>query len=197
MTYWISAVKFFGKQLNAGPVMVANVRFWSFNPSGRSLNQFVANTASSRMLRWHIAETEALELESPLLSIYSLRGLYGLAIPWEPLAHTRLVLTPLDAADGRSCEKFHLGYLPCRSVHWQWYFFWRYCTFFQPPNLSSLWSKKKKVFSAKDLMLSHGEALMVLLPCHFFLLGVFGRNPQGHYNNLEILFLDCKPNAMQ
>ena len=46
-------------------------------------------------------------------------------------------------------------------------------------------------------MLSHDQALMVLLRYHFFLLGVFGRNRQGHYNNFGILFLDFRPNAMQ
>ena len=71
----------------------------------------------------HVADTEALELESPLLSICSLQGLYGLAIPWEPLAHARLVLSPVDATDCRSYEEFHLGYLPRRKVHWQRYFF--------------------------------------------------------------------------
>ena len=48
-----------------------------------------------------MADTEALELESPLLSICSLQGLCGLAIPWEPLARARLALTPVDAKDCR------------------------------------------------------------------------------------------------
>ena len=46
----------------------------------------------------------ALELESLLLSICSLQGLCGLAIPWNHLL-TRLVLTPVDAKDCRDCER--------------------------------------------------------------------------------------------
>ena len=41
----------FGKLRTAGRVIVANARFWSFFPSGRSLIQFVANNPSSRMLK--------------------------------------------------------------------------------------------------------------------------------------------------
>ena len=43
---WASAVRFSGKLPVDRPVSVANVRFCSFNPSGRSLIQFVANAAS-------------------------------------------------------------------------------------------------------------------------------------------------------
>ena len=51
IAYWTSAVRFFGKLLVDRPVLVANVRFCSFNNSGRSLIQFVANAASSCILR--------------------------------------------------------------------------------------------------------------------------------------------------
>ena len=44
---WTSAVRSFGKLLIFGPVMVANARFWSFNPSSRSSMQFVSNANSS------------------------------------------------------------------------------------------------------------------------------------------------------
>ena len=78
-----------------------------------------------------------------MLSICSLQGLCGIATPWEPLAHARLVLTPVDAKDCRYSEKNNLGFLPLRRVHWQWYFFCWYCTFFNHqlfpdcPNIST------------------------------------------------------------
>ena len=49
--YWTSEVIRFGNLRTARPVIVANARFWSSNPSGRSLIQFVANAAPSRVLK--------------------------------------------------------------------------------------------------------------------------------------------------
>ena len=42
--------------------------------------------------------------------------------------------------------KIHLGCLPCRRVHWQWYFFWRYCTFFKHQIFRDSGPEKRKCF---------------------------------------------------
>ena len=80
--YWTSAVMFCRWLREAGPAIVASARFWSFNHSGRSLIQFVANVASSRMLNFarsrkllirvlgryggaRIETTSAFEIQSP------------------------------------------------------------------------------------------------------------------------------------
>ena len=69
-------------------------------------------------------------MESLLLLRCNLQELCVLAILKAPLAHARLVLTPVDAKDCRDCEKIDLGFAPLRRVHWQWNFFLICCTFF-------------------------------------------------------------------
>ena len=99
------------------------------NHSDRSLIHFVANAASSRMLRWHTADTEALELESHLLSICSLQGLHGLG---HSVGTTRsrgwyqLQWTPQIAEGMKNPLKF-LASQECPSAV---ALFWRWCTFF-------------------------------------------------------------------
>ena len=61
----------------------------------------------------HVADTEVVELESLLLLICNFQELCVLAILQEPLAHARLVLTPVDANDCRD-SKIHLGFSPRR-----------------------------------------------------------------------------------
>ena len=82
--------KIFCKLLNLGPVMVVNALFRRFNPSSRSLKQFVANAASSRMLKlarsWKSLISACCRccgarVEPLLPYIYSVQGLFGLAIP--------------------------------------------------------------------------------------------------------------------
>ena len=131
-------------------------------------------------------------MESLLLLIFSLQGLCGSAMPWEPLAHARLALTPVDATDCRDCEKStwvscHAG----KSIGSG--------TFSEGivPFSTRLWSENKEVFSAKDLMLCHRQTQMVLLPYHFFLLRVFRRNSRWHHNDLGILFLEFDPETLQ
>ena len=51
----------------------------------------------------HIAEAVALELKSLLPWIYCPQELFGLAIPLEPRAHARLVLTQVDVRD---CQNY-------------------------------------------------------------------------------------------
>ena len=59
----------------------------------------------------------------------------------------------------------------------------------QPLNVSDSGTNKRKI-TAKDLILCHRQALTVLLPYDFFLLGVFDSNNRGHHKNLGILFLE-------
>ena len=115
----------------------------------------------------------------------SLRALFELATPWEPLAHARVVLTPVDAKeDCRDCEKSTWVFMSRKRVLWQWYFFLVVLYLFQPPKISWLWSQKKEVFSVKDLMRCHGQTRMVLLSHHLFLLEALCGNSRRHHNDL-------------
>ena len=99
-------------------------------------------------------------------------------------------MSPVDATECGDCEKsLDLGVLPGRKVLWQWYFFWRYCTFFNHQIFPDSGPKIRKCFP-KDLMLWHGQAQTVLLPYDFCLLRVFGSNSRRHHNNLGTLFLE-------
>ena len=66
-------------------------------------------------------------------------------------------------------KKNHLGFSQRRRVHWQWYCFWRYCTFVNHQIFPGFWSQNKGVSSAKNLMFCHVHAQMVLSRYHFFL----------------------------
>ena len=67
----------------------------------------------------------------------------------------------------------------------------------QPPNFSSFWSRNKEVFSAKDLVLCHGQAQMAVLSNNFLLLVALRCNSRGHHSDLGILFLELVPKALQ
>ena len=75
-------------------------------------------------------------MESLLLSMCDLQGLCGFAIPWEPVPHARLVLTPMDAKDCRDFENA-LGFLATQEgPKAMELFFLEILYQFQPPNLS-------------------------------------------------------------
>ena len=179
MAYWTSAFICLGKLLIAGPVIVANARFWSFFPSGRSLIQFRANAASSRML-------ELARSRKSLISAYCrycgawIEITFALDIQSPRTVRTcHSVGTTCLRESGTNtsgCKrlpklwKINLGFFPRRRIHWQWYFFWRYCTFFQTPNLSWFWSQCEQMFTAKDLIFCYGQAQTELLPYDYFFL---------------------------
>ena len=121
----------------------------------------------------HTADTVALELKWPLPWIYSLQELFELVILLEPRVCVSLELTQVVVRDCQNYEKIHLGFFPRKRVHRQWYFFWRYCTFFQPPNLSWFWSQREKMFTTKDLIFCYGQAQTALLPYWFFFASSF------------------------
>ena len=125
----------------------------------------------------HIADSEALELESLLLLICSLQGLRGLAIPWEPLSHATLVQTPVDAQDCRDCEKS--TWLSCHAGgSIGRYFFWRYCTFFNHQIFPDSGPKLRKCFPPR--IWCAATAKQQWNCCHFFLLKAFRTNSRGH-----------------
>ena len=193
MAYWTSAFICLSKLLIAGPVIVANARFCSFNPSGPSLIQFVANNASSRMLNWqdpgshwsaHTADTVALELKWPLPWIYSLQELFELVILLEPHVCVSLELTQVVVRDCQHYEKIHLAFLPRRRVHWQWYFFWRYCTFFSTTKscliLVPTWEDVHHQGFWYSATAKHKRHCCQKTS---FLLRVFGSNRRVHHND--------------
>ena len=151
MAYWTSAVLFFGKLLIAGPVIVASARFWSVDPSGRSSIQFMARSASSRMLNlarsrrslisahcWYcgawIEITFALYFQSPR----TFRTCHSVGT----------TCLRESGTNSSGCEgklwKIHLGFLPRKRVHLQWYFDRRYCTFFNNQIFTDSGSKIRK-----------------------------------------------------
>ena len=173
---------------------MANARLWSFNPSGRSLIQFVANTASSRMLKFASSRkslisaccrycgawsetTFALDIQCPrtVRTCHSV----GTECPREAGTDSSGFdqLPKLwDKNYCRNCEKsiwvsclegvsIDSGIFSEGIVH---------CS--QPPNLSCLWSRCKDMFSAKDLIFCHGETWTVRLPYDFSVVSVSSGN---------------------
>ena len=144
------------------------------NPSGRSSRGVTDLRISPtlRRLSWnHSCSRDAVSKDCADLPF---RGNHSL---------TRPVLTPMDAKDCRDFEKTQLGFSPRRTVQRQWnFFFWRYCTNFKHQIFPDSGPKKEEVFSAKILMLSHGQKHKKYC-CHTTIF--------------VILFLELVPEALQ
>ena len=102
-----------------------------------------------------------LELESLLLFICNLQELCVLAILYEPLAHARLVLTPMDAKDCQDIVKNPLGFFTTEGPLAMVLF------------LEILNNQVFPDSGPKNLRFCHVHTQMVLLPYPFFFLKLF------------------------
>ena len=182
MAYWTSAFICLGKLLIAGPVFVANARFWSFNTSGRSLIQFMANAASSRMLKLARSMKSLISaccrycgawIEMTLPWIYGLQELFEFAIPLEPHVCVSLVPTQVVVRDCQNYEKSTWVSFHARESIGRDTFSEGIVPFFQKPNLSWFWSQNKEMFTTKNLIFCYGQAQTALLPYDFFFASSF------------------------
>ena len=186
----------FGWLRTAGPPIVANARFWNFNRSGRSLIQFVANAASSRMLNlarskkslisaycrycgaW-IESTFALDIQSPKT-----------ARTWHFVGTTRSREAGSNSSERKrlpKCWKIHLGLLPRKRVHWQWYFFWKYCTFFNHKIFPFSDPRTRNCFQPSIWYSALAKRRRYCCHITSFLVDVFSKDSWEHHNNLGVL----------
>ena len=131
----------------------------------------------------HVADTEVLELESLFaLDMQSPRTVRT-CILQEPLAHARLVSTPVVVKDCRA-SKNPLGFLATQEGPPAMVLFsGDIAPFSTPKSFLALVPKNEEVFSAKNLMFCHFNTQMVLFRYHFFLFEVFRVENRGHHNN--------------
>ena len=179
-------------------------------------------TCSSLVLpRWHTQGSEASTLQVdhrssswPMLLLLVRSGWQG------PESHQSthvvdieaLVLKitfALDIKSSKCCPNLaRLGLIltvvtDCQDCEKSTWFFFHAVLFLevlyllQPPNSSCFWSQNKEVFSAKDLMLCHGQTQSVMLPKNFLLLVALRSISRGHHNDLGILSFQLVPKTLQ
>ena len=138
----------------------------------------------------NIADTVAPAFKSLLPWLYNLQELFGLAIPLEPLAHARLVLTQVDI---RECQKYgkstqvscHAGGSIGSGTSFE-----GIVPFSTTKSFLILVPKWEHAYRRgfDSLLRPNTNDTVAMWLLFFFLLRVFVRNSQGHHYDLGIPF---------